>query len=280
MKKKSLILLALFVNIGLVQAQFYVKAGGGYGLPIAQQVLGEKQLEGSSGNTSYDKKEEVRGSYGAGATFGVGAGYMFSKYLGVDLNINYLLGKSYTTGYFYKYDFGRQENSTKTTSKVIFLNPSFIISGGDGTKLPYARLGVVMAAPKMEESEYDYYDGDGVYTATRKYDIKGGLSMGFSGAAGMSWVLKNSIKLYTELNFVSMTYFPEERVMTSSNSNGVSNIDQFTESQKRIKYVKTLDLSKPNDENKPTEVLRESKPYSSLSLQVGIIYVFGGISVD
>lgn len=284
MKKIILTLFCLVLISGFASAQVYFRAGGGYALPIATESVGEMQTETESydGNnyTSTDKTKNVSASYGSGINFNAGGGFMFSEFLGVDLSISYLIGKKYDTGDTYKYYLngslaGTNESIITTNSKAIFITPSFVITTG-GAHAPYGRFGVVLGSPSIDRKESSYYDIDGTSASERKWEYKGGMSAGFQGAVGMNWTLAANIKLYTEVNFTSMTYYPKEYNLTESSYNGVSNLNQLTVSQKKTEFVKEIDNNTQQDASKPTQALRQGTPFSSLSLQVGIVYSIGG----
>jgi opacity protein-like surface antigen len=90
--------LCLILSISIAHAQkVYFKFGVGYAMPTAPQSIGTNYFETyNSDIQEYSTKiEVVSGSYGSGVNLNLGGGFMFSKYLGVDLNFQYLSGKEY-----------------------------------------------------------------------------------------------------------------------------------------------------------------------------------------
>jgi hypothetical protein len=285
MKKVTLIILSFVLLSRLAPAQIYFRAGVGYALPAATESIGEMQTrrDDFDGNnyTNTNKTKNVSASYGSGINFTAGGGFMFSEFLGVDLNVNYLIGKKFETGDSYKYYSngslqGTDETIITTNSKAIFITPSFVISTG-GTRAPYGRFGIVLGSPSVDQEESSYYDLDGTSTSLRKWEYRGGISTGFQGAVGMNWTLAANLKLYTEVNFTSMTFYPKERNLTKSSDNGVPNdLGQIEAYYKEIEFVKSIDNTAQSDFTKPRKELRQGIPFSSLSLQVGIVYSIGG----
>ncbi len=287
MKKTTLTILSLILINGLASAQVYFRAGGGYAFPIATESIGENRTQTSiyEGNdySNTDKSENVSGSYGSGINFNVGGGFMFSEFLGVDLNVSYLIGKKYETGHDSKYYsngdlYGFNKSTVATKSKAIFIAPSFVITPG-GANAPYGRFGVVLGSPKIDREEDYSYEGDGSGSGSRKWEYTGGMSAGFQGAVGMNWTLGGSLKLYTELNFTSMTFYAKEYNQTEAIADGVSYLNQLTVLEKNTEFVKEIDNDIQPDSSKPKQVLREGTPFSSLSLQVGIVYSLAGKSM-
>jgi hypothetical protein len=284
-KTTTSILCLLLCSIGLSNAQgIYFRAGGGYALPMASDVIGTTRLrtqtyEGNS-STYTDKVKNVKASYGAGVNFTIGGGFMFSKYIGVDLAVQYLKGKEYEIVDNYKYtngDFSGSESYTeKSHAQALFIAPSLIITPGVGSKVPYAKFGMIIGSPKIKGEQHYYYDLDGTTEGTGKSETTKGTAFGFQGAVGMNWMLSNNIDLFTEINFISMTYYPEEWEQTEATSDGDDVLASLSVSQKKIEYVETIDLEAEQDATKPSQELRRETPFSSLSLQIGIRYSLKG----
>ena len=291
MKKIFLILLVLATT--LTHAQIYVRAGGGYAFPMATQAIGESNhsgyiIESETATAVPSTSERVKGSYGAGVNFGVGGGYRFGKYFGVDLDIRHLSGNSIKTEdaqteYSSKNVINiRRVQATTYRSSALLITPSFVLTAGTGNKIPYARFGVVIGSPKVKQEYTDWsYSGNDL---SKPYNKNGsskgeysGPSFGFQSAIGMTWALNDSFDLFTELNFTSMTWYPKTFKLTEViNTEGDNVINQISVAGKQTEYKKKIEVTNEPDQNKPTQTLRESKPFSSLSIQVGVSYLIGG----
>jgi len=282
MKKLILTTLGIVLFSSLVSAQPYIRTGLGYALPLASESIGEETIESDvfngNTNTSTSTTKNVNASYGAGFTFNIGAGYMFSEYLGIDVAVSYLVGKKHETSNIYTYKdnniSGKDEYISTTRSNGIFITPSLVITSG-GANAPYGRFGIITGSPKIMEDNSYYYDLDGTSTSSSEAKYKGGLAMGFQGAVGMKWTIADNIKLYTELNFISMSYSPKKRILTEFINNGQDNFGQLSVYAKETEYVKTIDNTEMIDTTQPRQELRDSKPFSSVSFQVGIVYSIG-----
>jgi hypothetical protein len=282
MKKTTLTILCLLMINSLIYAQAYFRTGGGYALPLATQSVGENHLRQDKyvGNTATqtNTSESVSASYGSGINFNIGGGFMFSEYLGAELNVSYLIGKKYEISDIYTYEDdntkGRDEYIVTMHSNALFITPSFVITSG-GKNAPYARFGVVLGSPKLKQEASSYYDLDGTDTQSLNTEYSGGFTRGFQGAAGMNWALGGSLKLYTEITFISMTYYPKKGEVTEYINNGVSNINQLTVFERETDFVKKIDNYLIVDSSKPRQELRHGTPFSSISLQVGIVFFMG-----
>jgi hypothetical protein len=278
MKKIILPLSIFFALSGTVFSQgIYLRAGTGYGLPVATSVLGEKDLNvyDPSSNDPYSYSNTVvTSSYGSGFDFNFALGYKFNENFIFDLNVQYLIGNKVETSNTYidkelTYP-GTEETITNTNIKGFLFNPAFIFSAGFGKAAPYGRFGVVIASPTITQNDSYYYDLDGINTRERTWVYNKGFGLGYQAAVGMNWKLTDKMDIYTEANFISMTFYPAEGNVTKYISDGNDLLDQLTVSQKQLKFEKTYDPQPQYDPESPTVVARKAFPLSSLSAQVGI----------
>jgi hypothetical protein len=279
----SMSLILLVSGISFSQG-IYLRAGGGYGLPIATGSLGQKYLRTSvsdaNGTVNTNSIEAVKGSYGAGMNFNFAVGYKFNENFIFELNTQYLLGRKYTTSdnYSYKspsYSYVDNDN-TVTSAKALYLNPSFIFSAGFGKAAPYGRFGLVVGLPKVTSEQSTYYDGDGIDARDQIWKYSKGISFGFQGAIGMNWQLSEKLDIFTELNYLSMTYYPGENNLVKSISNDyvnppVDNLPNMYVWNKQTVYDKKFDPTTVNNEmSQPRTAVPVSMPFSAISVQVGV----------
>jgi hypothetical protein len=276
MKKTFSSFLLIILVSGATFAQgIYFRAGGGYGFPIATSLIGEKYLHTNINNIDNYSRESVTGSYGSGTNFNFALGYKFNENFVFELSSQYLISNKYKTFNNDNYSSYVDDDNISTSAKALFLNPSFVFSAGFGKAAPYGRFGLIIGSPKVSGSELQYYNGDGVDSVARKWEYTKGISLGFQGAIGMNWKLTEKLDFYTEINYVSMTYYPGEYNLTQDiSSNGFTvtdNLPNMYLSQKRTIYKKEFDPSSVNNDFAKASVdLRKAMPFSSLSLQVGI----------
>jgi hypothetical protein len=282
-------LLMFFTGSALAQS-IYFRAGGGYGLPVAAAILGEKTQYTSSydglNTTNSSSTKVVAGSYGAGANFNFAVGYKFNENFIFELNTYYLISNKYktfnnstnhnTSDPLFPSTYYDNDNISRS-AKGLFFNPSFIFSAGFGKAAPYGRFGIIAGSPKVTEKESIFYNGDGIDSTERTSVYSKGIAIGFQGAIGMNWKLSEKFDIYTELNFISMTYYPEEKNITKDiNGDGFSVTDILPGmymSQKQTLFKKKFDPSTVNtDSAKPQVLNRIATPLSSVSLQIGIRY--------
>jgi hypothetical protein len=280
----SVMLSVLFT--GAVASQgIYLRAGGGYGLPVATSSIGEKylrtQLYNGNTTTNDNSLKSVTGSYGSGIDFSFALGYKFNENFIFELNTQYLVSNKIKTYDNYIYtDISNPLNSyvdnytTSDYARGLFFNPSFVFSAGFGKAAPYGRFGLILGTPKVTEDDLYYYDGDGIDSTATSREYTKGLAFGFQGAVGMNWKISEKLDFYTELNFINLSYYAGESNVTKSiRSNGSTVYDNLPDmplNQIQTIYKKQYDPAASTVQTDPSVALREGMPFSSVSLQVGI----------
>jgi len=277
MKKIILPLFLLFILSGTINSQgLYLRAGTGYGLPVATATIGEVYQvtydPSNANNSNTTSTKIVSASYGTGLNFNFGVGYKFNENLIFDLNVQYLLGNKFeTSDGYYDMQFPGSESTTNTTSSKGFMfNPAIIFSAGFGKAAPYGRFGLVVSSQTITDNESYYYDLDGVFQSEKIWVYNKGVALGYSAAVGMNWKLTEILDIFTEVNFISLTYYPSEGEMTKYDSNGSDLLPSLYVVDKQINFEKTFDPSTPYDQSKPKVEPLKSFPFSTVSVQLGI----------
>jgi hypothetical protein len=278
MKKIILPVFLLFVLSGTSFGQgLYLRAGTGYGMPVATASIGEQYQHiydpnNTSSTNTYSTKV-VKASYGAGLDFNFAVGYKFNENFIFDLNVQYLLGNKFETSntYIDKGTMPGTEKTINTTSSRGFLfNPSVIFSAGFGKAAPYGRFGLVVSSPTITDNQSYYYDLDGTSTRDITWIYNKGMGLGYQAAVGMNWKLSDMLDIYTEANFISMTYYPAKGEMTKYDGNGNDMLPNMSVYQKQISFEKSYDPQASYDPNQPRVQAIRSYPFSSASVQVGV----------
>jgi hypothetical protein len=275
-KTVSSFILVILLSGALAGQGIYIRVGGGYGLPVSKSTIGSWVAQNETNSANIYSSKSISASFGAGENINIAGGYKFNENFIFDLNLQYLIGTSFKTGdvYTYKangYDW-KEESSTISSARGIFINPTVIFSAGFGKRAPYARFGIIAGSPKLlaKETYYDNVDLSVPTVDVDNWEYTKGLSFGYQGAIGMNWKLKENLDFYTEVDYVSLTYYAKEANLVKSVSNGVDNLPNLTESQKKTLFKKTIDPNILPDPLQPKIALLEAKPFSSISLQVGI----------
>jgi len=281
MKKTVFVSLLLISFSGIIFAQgIYIRAGSGYSLPVASSIIGEHYTYSYIYNNiitdeEFYSSEVVSASYGAGVNFSFAIGYEFNKNFILDLNIQYLLGRKFETSYYdYEDDFDyiiyADDNYTSYSRGFLF-NPGIVFSAGFGKRAPYAKIGIIIGLPNVKEDNYYYTYDDGLTTESDiAWEYRGGAAIGFQTAVGINWKINDKFDIFSEIEFVSMSYYAKEGNMTKYISDGSDILDQIPYYYRHTLYEKEVDNFTSYDPDNPQIMTRESRPFSSISAQVGI----------
>lgn len=286
MKKVALSLLCMIALTSMSSAQkLAFRIGGGYGLPLATQSIGQNDISTYNVQTQEftNSTKVVTASFGSGVNGNIGVTYMFSKFLGADINFQYLAGKKYTTLDQTKYSGGitaLDETRQTIHGTAVFINPALIITPGAGSKVPYGRFGVVIGKPKIKGEETFYNDGDGLETEEREWEYSGGTAFGLQGALGLNWMISNNFDIFAEVNVISMTYYPGEYNLTKYVRNDNDQLENVAMYNKKTIFKKEVKNESEPSGDEPREELRQGLPFSSISLQLGVKFTLGGHMAD
>jgi opacity protein-like surface antigen len=300
MKKVQIAGLSLLLVGGLLSNQlaaqdekvggFYVDVNLGYGFSAGSETFGSTVSSTYSNARDNTTENTVTGSLGNGMRFGGNVGYQFNANIGVELGINYLLGRTFYVDQSYTYtsslngeEFFWSYGKDWSASMLQF-NPSIVLSTGNKRIRPYVKFGIIIgAAAKITTFEYEYepsYSLNPTYVIDEhfaEYELSGGIALGWSAALGAKYAFNDKISLFGELNLINLSYAPTKGVMTLDMQNGVNNLPGATTREKEVEFlneITTFINESTPDENQPSQELKEYYSFSSVGIQVGLHIAF------
>ena len=280
MKKYFAVIIFLGISVFGFGQGFYVKVGAGYAVPMGSQSLFE-ETDASEilGNASVvtTKTTIVKGSYGSGINFNAAAGYKFSPFIGVDLNISYLMGKEFSststieTGNNSIFEVGES-----TKSKGFFFAPAIMFMAGTENIRPYGLVGFIAGSLKVEDETIlftDNTDTQAMYTVNT--EVKGDFAFGFRGGLGVDFNISDRFSIYVEGIFNSIAYYPKSSEVVVADIDGDDVLSDLTVRQRETVYVDEITTTSINgaiqiDPDEPLQELRSPRPLSSVGVNVGL----------
>jgi len=238
------------------QAQFYAKIGVGVNMPAANTVVAKK--------TTATDQEVVKGSFGKGISPVLGIGYMFNPNVGVEVAASYLLGGKYES------TSTLQGTTTTTDMKAngITVLPAVVLKTGDNDKKIrlYSRAGLMVnLGPKFTQNMKSV---SGTITSEQTTEYKSNLSLGYTGALGVSFRLNKMIGIWVEAVGNSTSSWLKSGEITASSVNGVDNLSAIPAITKSWDYTDKLSTTS-------SDRLAYSEPMSSIGLAIGATFTFG-----
>jgi outer membrane protein W len=292
---------ALFIlistSINVYSQEFYVSAGGGF---IGQTGKTEFNNADPNGITGIQQSTDIstdgttlnvkslNGTLGAGYKFNITGGYMFNPYLGAELGVNYFIGDKTRIGRFESPILISDEMSY---IKGVDLMPAIYITPAFKKVNPYARIGTIMtAAGKLKiETSAKQINGGGAGTdilVNAKSEVKSKFSVGFAGAAGVTYPLNNKISLFGEVEFKNFSVKSKSAEIieytTTAVTNGQSQLvpgQQLADlpvSEKKFIFTDNYQqsLTTPASENEPRKIPTQYVNTSGTGINIGIKYSF------
>ncbi len=215
---------------------FFVRVNGGYGFEGIDAVQGQDLTATSATN--------IYGSSAPGLNLGIGVGYMFNKFVGIDLGVYYTFGKEKFTEVVQEdLPLGLVGGSTEFTvleasifqkytnrTTQLRITPALIVRGGDGKIAPYARVGLVIPVAGKTSTTVDgtlttseiptniggipipgFDSGVSlVGTVDAEAETSGSFSVGFDASLGLDYRITNTISIFGEVNMTALTIRSKE----------------------------------------------------------------------
>lgn len=258
------VIIVLFYN-NLFGQMLSIKLGGGYNWGTASfQQSSSTQIN----NNSYTY-ENVNVSLGRGTNIMLSTLYMFNKYWGTELGINYLAGANTTVS---RKTFYEPENDNHS-STMLSIIPAITFTPGFKKINPYVKFGLIIGSGTYQTKE-DWVGSFGKANMTKLYN--GSYALGFNADFGVTCIFYKNMSIFLELNSTNLSYAPTKSEIIEYKLDGVDNLSKVDNIVKFTEYVDSyiIDSKAPYDINTPGKDLIKSYPFSSVGLNIGLVYNF------
>ncbi len=274
MKKKIIcIILISLMGWNLTHAQkFYARVGvgGGISTSASLDLIYKYETDGTSSYLSI-----VPVGIGNGVNGNLSFGYLFNKYLGVDLTVNGFMG--FPTGSDSVSSLlGSSRSEVKIAGDLISFIPGIVITAGLEKVNPYARFGVLIGAFPMLFQRYKMENPtvNPAQSAELTNSFYGGVALGYSATGGCDFSLNKLINLFVELSFSHATWSPNYSEVIEYTVNGEDRLSTLTTYQKKTEYVDKIKFDVNPSLDSPREALRETYPFSTFAVNFGVKFKF------
>ena len=272
-KHTALLVLCAYIvmpGVGFSQGTYF-KAGGSYRLGLPSMLIGTNYTSTSSSTGSTSKSEGVYGTLGKGLGFEGAIGYK-GENLGIEVGVSYLLKSSIETTNIYNSNSSVSSTTSTYESSMMAINPSLVFATDVGF---YGRAGAVLGFPKFASKRYSESPGSptGIEDQTTKYS--GNMALGLMGALGVA-VGSGAVRLYVEVDVVSLTWAPASSEITEYTVNGKDQLPSMKVYDKKTNFEETTttNSSIPQNMDVPRVSLKDYIPFSSVGLKAGVMLGF------
>ncbi len=280
----TLVLMAFF---GFAQAQT-LKFSAGYGIPWVSQEIGINSssihrvaIDPKSGEPVTlvaSTSKSIQGSYGAGWIVTGAFGYRLSENIGMELGLNYSLGKEYTTSSTRidtRFDVVKSSfRETKISkSRAVLFTPTLKFITAEKIFTPYFLIGPVLGKIKFHrESDRSLEENGSTSSVYQNTKFTGGISIGIRGGIGANVIVNKKVSLFSEIIFTGMNYYPKESEIARYIVNGEDKLNTLSLNVRKTIYEKEVVTAGANDlVNSPGKSVRFSIAMSSLTATAGVL---------
>ena len=273
MKKALLSIVFLIFAVCYVQSQgFYARAAMGGGISTSSNFNMLYKYDTDGGKQTV---QVVPVSLGSGFTGGAAFGYMFKKYLGVELMVSGFFGLN-TTGDSVVNIPGAANSEVTLGGSLVSMIPSVVITAGLDKINPYARFGLLIGA--FPWLTVQHTNTNASINPPQKTETKvqylGGVSLGYAAAGGVDININKLITIFVEVSFMHSTWSPSYSEVTEYSIDGVDKLSTLTEKQKKTEYYVSLDLNETIPTTSPNKALRKTIPFSTAGAMFGVKFKF------
>jgi len=267
------LVMVLFTFNSFAQKSFYAKLDGGYNWGTTSALYSPGNRNSNGTITSYEK---VDLAFGKGINVGGSIGFNINKYFSTELNISYFKGGSAEVKNSDVSSSSSSNYSSNFSATMIRFIPSIVFTPGLEKINPYVRIGVIAGVSTLtikQESSTTFMGSSDKTIQTRVMD--GGMALGLQSAIGIDYKINDQFSVFGELNIINLSYTPKKSEVTESTLNGKDNLASLTTRQKKTEFVDSyIEDSANSDPNTADKELAPNLPFSSVGLNIGVIFHF------
>jgi len=278
--------------------KFYVRAAFGFLGEANKTAFNDADVTGRTSirpstdiSVNDDGTENVTalfGTLGSGARYNFTIGYRFNNYIGIEIAASYNQGEEKLLGRYNGPDDLGINTFSEEFGQLSFLDlaPMIVLSPGFSKLNPYTRVGVSIPITGQYEvnTTVDKTNIFGLADifAKGKAEIEGKFSLGFIGAAGLTYPLTSYLNVFGELEFKSLHTNGKTVTITEFETKSVflgqttlvegEQLEDRTFSENN--YVFSDQYETNTDPNEATKIPNQASNVSSLGLNLGLSFRF------
>lgn len=281
-KTISLILIVSLISNFLVAQKGYIEFETGYGISLGSQTMGGNYTSNHLANydddinTYYQTSESVSSTLGKGLVFGVSYGYMFTKHVGAEMGVSYIMsGKVKTKNLYTATEIRNSETNiyfdhryNTKSANMLKVTPSIVFATQIKDITAYSKFGLIVGKGYIMNESSDEENHEILITTQKLY---GGLAVGINASIGMLYQLSKRISIVGELNTVNLSYSPTKGTMTEYTFNGKDYLADIPLFMKETEFVDSISSEDYEpDESKPMKAIKQEYPFGSVGFNIGI----------
>lgn len=270
MKKLALILIVFTSFTTYSQVGPFASFHIGYAFPSSKDVIGSKTVTTTNGDLT---QTNIYGTFGTGFNATLKAGFKQTQNFGVEFGTNYLYGLKKTLQ-----DDAGPNSSTLVQSQTSQLRvmPGVVLETSNAALTIYTRLGAVvpLMGKTFTTSENSVTTGQSTNVTIIKSETTGALSMGYYGAGGVSLKIKDKLKVFAEVELVTLKVKQKSSVITEYTVNGTDQLGSLNTIDKETEYKDSYNSADNTDPDRPKTVRTSKVNFNGASINIGVRFNF------
>ncbi len=260
-------LIALLLCFQLLKSQnFFIETNNGYGIPFMKVLLGYQVDTSNLTTLNY-------GTYGAGANFNLGGGYMFDEHIGVELMFNYVHGKNTLTNDIKKgFTEYRQDYARMFMATPMFISKSNLeklnVIGKLGAVVPLGGFQITEALISSEDIMNPTIENS-VYLKIKTF---GKFNVGAFTSFGLEYNLTENLSLTSEVQMLLLHIKAKKSKVLEYKVLGE---DKYSEWEKYGNTYESVYVDSYTPPIKKGEAESLISSYSALRFNIGIKFYLG-----
>jgi opacity protein-like surface antigen len=277
--------------------KFYVRAGGGMVWETGKTEFNNADPNGITGiqqstDVSTDgatvNVKSLNGTLGAGYKVNITGGYMFNRYVGAELGVNYFDGNKTRIG---RLTSPAMLSDEKAYVRGFDLIPALYLTPGFKKWNPYARVGAIMTGPgKLKiETSATKINGGGPGTniqVNALTEVKSKFSVGLAAAAGITYPISEKLNLFGEIEFKNFSVKSKSAEIVEYSTIAITNghsqlvpgqqLADLPVSAKKFVFADNFSQSAttPAPSNEPRKIPSQFINTSGTGINIGVKYSF------
>lgn len=299
MKKKGLLICSILALAAATQThaqEFYIRGGVGFS---AQSGKTEFNNADPNGLTNIQQSTDVtidangtrvkalNGTLGEGFKANITGGYMFNKYVGAEIGLNYFTGSDRTIGKLTTPGFRSEEVAYLKGLDIV---PALYITPAFSKLNPYARIGMIFAAAGKLNIETTAVQTNGGGQGTDIHidalsEVKSKFSAGFIGALGVTYPIAKKLQVFGEVEFKNFSIKSKTAEIVDYRTTAVTGgqsvlvpgqqLADLPVNEKKFVFSDEYTQGTTTDPNAPRKIPTQFVNVGGVGVNVGIRYSLG-----
>lgn len=270
MKKLALILIVFTSYTTYSQVGPFASFHIGYAFPFATDTLGTKIRSTTNGDLI---RTNLYGTFGTGFNATLKAGFKQTQNFGVEFGTNYLYGLRKITNEFSGSNSSVIEKSQTSQLRVM---PGVVLETSNAALTLYTRMGAVipLMGKTFSESKAISTTGQSTNEFIEERESTYGVSVGYYGAGGISLKIKDKLKVFAEVEFVTLKVKRKSSILTKSTVNGTDQLGALSTFDKETEYKDSYNSADNTDPDRPKTVRTSKVNFNGASINIGVRFNF------